>query len=1134
MPILDTTQWGVEATTDAPALNKPAPKTGFVDGVKATWQQESIWVPSKVRSVTEYPNDSSFDFKSYDKKYWPLVAEARNKEHAEDMVAQFEKEQENKNIMENQSFALGLTTNIAVGLTNPLNYIGVGKAATIAAAAAKGAVGAVAGTAATEVVLQGRQVDRSTSDSLYNIAGAAVLGAPLGAGSKLISNKLARGSFLSNEAPDAELAPIARELAFGGRDSIGAARATERTMTDSKLVSIPFLPKSWTEPVARMALPFARSANQRLQTSTLSSVRNAQNILLRTSLATEGNALGVANQVPIEVAVGQRSGTMLTALKETDFNLREAWWKKVEGGTYDKQEILDALRAQDPTLGDNYQLNRTSFDKVLKIYMADDASVGSRMHEVVERVKRAAEQRAALDADKIDFGLARKEDLIDIATGERLGNPDDSIHVVLLRELREQRAALVAERETLKATRTRKGPLTPDEKAARKTLDDKIAGHDEAVRAKSAEVDKLRAEFDSIIPSSKTHKFAYEDGAHYLHRVFDKGRIMGNRKGFIDALIQGWAARNPELNMSDMDVIYDLRHAAETATNKLMNEEDLVSLGDLVKNLDLPGKYTKGRTLNVDDRYLTNWTHDDVTATEAFHITQATVDVELARQGVKFNELLNDIKREKSARVEAINEEHGVGTKKAANLIAKVNSEAEKDIAELEYAMRRLKRQSPLGQTATMKSANSWLDRANRLAGMAQLGSSALPNSLGDVASVARTMGSGSTYKLIGKMFTSEARADMKANAKQLGVLSSLVDKTVREAHLGDQLAESMNPNKGFKSTSLQTLDRGLDHVGNAYAKYSLIDGWSRVGRTVASTASVQHILEAGEKGWGKLSGTTRTDLAKFYIDEDMLNRITVQAKKHGDDKSGVKFAGVEKWDDVEAARVFQASVYAHTEHALNIPSIGTGSQFMTETFFGRMLTRFKTFNNASHESSLLSSMQNREYSRIITGTLNYAFWGFAGTYAYDVVSGRPHDFDTYFGSKDAMIMTAWKTLAKGGYVAAASDAFVTVSKLAGHKSLGPISEVWRAVIPEAIEEEIFPKFDRLSAPEKALGPTYGYASQAFKTITGFMDGDISEKDIHGVRTMLPGQNIGWLRRGIDYVEEYLGGYAADRKLVDK
>jgi len=1133
MPVLDTTAWGTNENDPSAPVPKKEVRSSFRDTLGAKWDQESIYVPSKVRPSLEYPDDHDFDFKGYDKEYWPFVAAARNKDHADDMVKQYEQEKKNKAVIDNASFVTGIGTEILVGLTNPLNYIGLGGAGTVGKAALKGAAGAALGTALTEPILQTNQIDRSLAESATNVAGAAVGGGVLGAGFKAIGNRVARSGIgspgnLLPEAAGAEI-PFSPANALTGGD-MGAARAAgTRGMADSVIESIPFLPRSWTEPIVRAALPFARSANQRLSTSSLASVRNAQNTLLRTSLATGENASGVANIVPVEVAVGQRSGDLFTKLVEADKNLREAWWKKVEGGTYDKQAILAELQRIDPNLGENYTLNRTSFDKVLKAYMADAEGIGSTMDEVVKRVEVGSGIRANLDAEKIDFGLADKGQLLDIATGERLIDPTKGVDFAILTELKKQRAELAAEKELLKTTRKTKGKPTAKEKAEQKSLEERIAGHDQAIEAKRAELEKAKAEFDSVMPTSKTHKFAYEDGSHYLSRVFDKGRIMGNRDGFMGDLVKGWAARNPDLDLADADVTAGLRALAEKATNKLMNEEYTVSLGDLVKNLDLPGKYTKDRTLNVDDRFLTNWTHDDVLATEMYHVSQATVDVELARRNVKFNELIDDIHREAQERVEFLNNEYGVGTKKAADAISKLMAERDADIGELEFAMRRLKRQGAAGEGATMRSVNEWTARFNKISGMAQLGSSALPNSLGDVASVARVMGTGRTYQIVAKAFDSEFRADIVANAKQMGVLSDLVDRTVREAHMGEVMADSMNPNKGFKGAGLQKFDRGLGRATDIFSKVSLIDQWSRIGRTVASAASTQNILEAAQKGWSSLSATTRTELAKFYIDEDMLQRIAKQAGKHADDVEGVKFASLEKWDDTEAARVFKASVYAQTEYALNIPSIGSSSQFMSENFFGRVLTRFKTFNNASHESTFLSSLQNREVSRVVTGTLNYAFWGFAGTFAYDVVSGRPHDFDTYFGDSDAMTKTAWKSLTKGGYVAAAGDAFVSVSKALGSKELGGVSEAWRSVMPEALEKELFPKFKEVSAAEKALGPTYGYLMKAYETATGALDGSFNSKDIGNARSLLPGQNIGWLRRGLDYVEEALGGRATDR-----
>ncbi|MDO8385094.1 MAG: hypothetical protein Q7T13_01675 [Polaromonas sp.] len=1135
MPVFDTSAWGTAETDVTAPQVTPKARSSFTDTLGAKWDQESVYVASKVRPTLEYPDDHSFDYKSYDKGYWGFLAAARNKDHAEDMISQFKREQENKKVLDNASWVTELGTEILVGATNPLNYLGLGGAATVGKAALKGAGGAMLGTALTEPILQSNQIDRSAMDSLTNIAGAAVGGAVLGGAGKMISNKLGNGGFMANETPVLQGTQNTYTPAgVQNTGSVGAAGVTgpvDRSMADSKLQSIPFLPKSWTEPITRFALPFARSANQRLSTSSLESVRNAQNILLRTSLATTENANGVANQVPIEVAVGQRAGDLYTKLIETDKNLREAWWKKVEGGTYDGQAILADLRVMDPNLPENYKLNRTSFDKVLKMYMADDKSIGSQMEEVVQRVAGASKMRADLDAEKIDLGLAKNSQLEDIITGEKIIDPTKSVDYAMLGELKKQRAEMNAELEALKSSRTSKGRLNAAEKAERKTLEDKIAGHDKAIEAKAAAVKDAQDAYDSLIPSSKTHRFSYEDGAHYLSRVFDKGRIMGDREGFIDDLVKGWAARNPELDLTDVYTKADLEQAARQVSNKLLNEENTVSLGELLKSLDLPGKYTKDRTLNVDDKFLTNWTHDDVLATEMFHISQATVDVELARAGVKFDDLIYRIQLEAQDRINDLNAEFGAGSKKAASAISKLLKERDRDIAELEYAMRRLKRQSPGSSNPTVTSFNEWTSRFNKLSGMAMLGSSALPNSLGDIGSVARALGTGRTYKIIGQFFNKEVRDDIIANAKQMGVLSELVDRAVRQAHMGDELADSLNPNKGLKGPALQKFDRGLNTAADLFSRYSLIDAWSRAGRVVASTASTQHIIESAAKGWKNLSDTTRADLAKFYIDEDMLERIAVQSSKHSDDVQGVKFAALEKWDDAEAARVFKASVYAHTEYALNIPSIGTGSTIMSENFLGRMYTRFKSFNNASHESTFLSSLQNREASRVVTGVLNYALWGFLGTAAYDYLSGRPCDWETYFGDSDAMTKTAWKALTKGGYVAAASDAFVSVSKALGSDKLGVVSEAWRSVMPESLEKELFPKFEKLSAIEKAAGPTYSYVLKGYEAGTGFLDGAADEKDVGNVRSLLPGQNIGWLRRGLDYVEEALGGRDADRNM---
>lgn len=1169
MAILDTSAWGTpENDPAAPQPAKAKTRTGFIDGVKATWAQESIWEPSQVRSVTEYSYDAGFDYKTYDKNDWPLLAGARNKEHAENILAQANKERANKEIMDNQHWALGLGTSAVVGLTNPLNYIGVGKAATLAGAAAKGAAGAVVGTALTEPLLHANQVTRTLEDSAYNVAGAALLGAPLGAAGKLISNKLSNGSW--TDAPS-QRTTLTESIQEGfGADSISAARARTRTADDAAIADSPWLPKGWMEKIARFSyVPGGprRSANQRLQTSDLVGSRNAAQTLVSNKLATGENAAGVASDVPLEFSIRQNERTAFTRLHETDEGLRHSWWTKVENNTYDPVEIVKTLRELDPNLPANYKVSRTTFDKMLKYHMAD-VSLIKDMPEVETRAQLEVEQRAQIDADKIDYGVYKdKSQLIDITTGERVVKPDESKEAIAvnalrkeLDELKQSREATLPDEElrlldakvqalaqeminpehagdkvTQRRIREAHAKLSAERKKGSKPKGTpeqieeakaRMADLQAKIKALNETLAQRKADYDALIPTSKTHRFAYEDGSYYLSRAFDKGRITANRDGFQESLIAGWAARNSDVDITDPETYLDLKMMAEQVTNKLLNEEYTVSMSDIVQNLDLPGKYTKGRTLNLDDRYLVNWTHDDALATQMRHLSQSITDIEMAKRGIKFADLINNINEEVKIKTDEINLEFGVNSEKAMKAINALQRTREKDINEIEYIIRRLKRKAPPSSSdiGDMLSAN--INRLNSVAGTVQLGSSAIPNSLGDVSSVARVMGTGNLLKAIGKTFSKETFKEMVANAKELGILTQQVDNVIREQQYADMLAESLDPNKGYKGTVAQHVDRGIAKLQQGFAKFSLVEPWAKAGRVVATESAKVHILKSAQKGWGNLNATTRTDFAKFFIDEDMMQRIAAEAGNI--EPASFKVSDLALWQDQEAARIFRASIYGHVEQALNIPSIGTGSQFMTEHGLGQVLMRYQSFNMASHESMFLASLQNGDATRLGIAAANYIAINFMSLVAYDTLTSRDTSWEKYFGSADAVQLTAWKILLRGGFVAAGADGAINILKIVGHEN-SPVAEQLREWFPKSIEDEVWSKYADVDTLAKLAGPTYGYAEQVVKTGAGLMDGEWDSKDVSNIRKILPGQNIGWLRGSLDYVEELLGGRDSER-----
>lgn len=1107
------------ARTDTAPVSETAPaqeKTGFVDGLIATNRLDNpFYNLVNGRRSYEFPQDSDFDYKSYPKEDWAVVHSAHNKDHAEYLLGQANEERAARKIVDNQHWALGLTNSAVVGIaTNPLNLIGGGTAKTVLGAVARNGVSSAVGTAASEAILHSQQVTRTLEDSGQTVAGALVLGGVAGGAVKAIGNRISRGAFTANEF---EKIPTPRlEADATVRNSVGAAAVTQKTMADMTVARMP----EWMIRTSFLG-PLSRSANQRLSTSSLLSSRNAISKLTRQNIATEGNLAGIANEVPLDVSIGQSFGNVSTSILEADNNLRKAWWSKVESGVYDKAEILDELRKMDPRLPDDYKVTPNSFDKVLKAYMADDTTaLAQKMPEVGDRVRAGAVSREAIDADRIDYGLAEKHQLEDIATGQRIVRPDDTPEALKLKALNAELEKLEAD---LKLAKTNKLSKPEIEKASKLVNDAKV----QKAQTRAA-LTKIEEDYKNLQVSSKTHKFATADSSHYLSRVFDKGRIMRDSEGFVDDVVRGWADRNPDLDLTDAATLNELKDAARMVVNKLLNEDMTVTLGDIKKGLDTPGNYIKDRTLALDDKFIMNWTHDNVSGAELHYLSQAIADVEMAKAGVNYQDIIASIDLEVQARREAINAEFGVGTKKAALAIQKLMNEVEQDKVEIKFVVQKLKRQNTSVDGA-LGSAQEWWSRLDRVAGMAQLGVSALPNSLGDLASIARNFGTSNFLKTAFKaVFDADFRADIKQNAKALGVMSDFVNKSVTALH-GDELASaSLDPNKGFKSIGLQRVDNVLDKVGDVFSKVSLIQPWAKAGRLVASTASTQHLVELAGKGWKNLDATTRMDLAKFYVDESLLGRIADQIKKYSTDVDGFKFAGIEQWDDAEAVRIFKASVYARTEHALNIPSVGAGSQFMTNTFWGRMFMRFKAFSNASYESTFLASMQNREASRIVAGTMNYAFWSMLGLYTYDTITGRPNDMEDYFGDTEKAQKTGWKILTRSGFMAAPQDAFITISKGLG-SDFSPIKEQYRELMPEGLENEIFSKYADVSPLEKAVGPTFGYAKKATEGVLGMLDGEASERDIGNIRSSLPFQNVQWLRRGLDYVEEYLGGRKADR-----
>ena len=65
-------------------------------------------------------------------------------------------------------------------------------------------------------------------------------------------------------------------------------------------------------------------------------------------------------------------------------------------------------------------------------------------------------------------------------------------------------------------------------------------------------------------------------------------------------------------------------------------------------------------------------------------------------------------------------------------------------------------------------------------------------------------------------------------------------------------------------------------------------------------------------------------------------------------------------------------------------------------------------------------------------------------------------------------------------------------------------------------------RFSDRSLFSTVAGPTFGTLGEIYSAQlpSKVLNGEVSEKDVHMLRRMLPGQNIFYLRRGINVLEE--------------
>jgi hypothetical protein len=200
---------------------------------------------------------------------------------------------------------------------------------------------AVAGAAASETVLQGTQVTRPASETVFALGGSAILGAALGGGAAAYLGRAQRRALSkqidqltrSTDPDDLEANETAVRAMLGGAQSAGAAASRAATLEDNtvagRAAGAVLTASSW----ARL------NPSVRLNASPLAKVREVANNMMENPLYLKKNFEGQASDPAIETLVKETNGKVAQAIVAQNDAYKA---HRAAGGVLTKSEFLRA------------------------------------------------------------------------------------------------------------------------------------------------------------------------------------------------------------------------------------------------------------------------------------------------------------------------------------------------------------------------------------------------------------------------------------------------------------------------------------------------------------------------------------------------------------------------------------------------------------------------------------------------------------------------------------------------------------------------------------------------------------------------------------------------------------------------
>lgn len=608
---------------------------------------------------------------------------------------------------------------------------------------------------------------------------------------------------------------------------------------------------------------------------------------------------------------------------------------------------------------------------------------------------------------------------------------------------------------------------------------------------------KLEADFKKLDPAQVEAKLAEAKGKQSKREAVTAERFR--EQGF-ENFTFNFEKQATDVSMEDMikQIAYERAIKARDTVQKLNNRVSGLHIIGEERGSEL------ARVLSIPSLDIFDYLVTDIERVTRNYVRQVSADIELKRT---FGDV--DLKE----RFKRLNEEYDQVARKmeadgaSREEIARMSGRYRQHIRNLTASIARLRHtwgipDNPDGFAA--RAGKIMLD----LSTLRLMGAVAI-SSIPDMGRLVMKHGLSRTFGIAFKGLVSDFKA-FKMSAREIKLAGGALDSIIHSRAMAwaDLLDEYVGPS--IPERALNTLSSKMGQIAG-------FDYWTEAMKqlsAVLDNAKLMDSIDLVINGSGPLKDVNEAVeyLASNGIDEEMASRIWDEVKNGGGQRvNGLWLPNTEDWVDQNLVRAYRAALRQENNNTIITPGLEV-PLIANASIANRLLFQFKSFALASHTKTVMAGLQQKDMAivngmgiSLALGALSYYTWA-------HTVGGQ---------AKEDMQNASWeKWLDESINRAGFFGAFTEVQRIAERIPL---------TAPYAnFSGERSTRRAGSDLTEALLGSSFDTLSTATQVIAG-MD-DPTKSTVHQLRTLMPLQNVFYLRQLFTLMEEGASANLPERR----